>query len=54
MKTTKNNPLGIGEVRNPFKYKFADEDQQKSIERFAKLGNNAAKLEALRKSLKSC
>ena len=41
----------------PFKYKFADEDAKKSNERFRKLGNNAAKLDALKASLergKSC
>ena len=42
----------------PFKYKFADEDAKKSNERFRKLGNNAAKLDAFQSSLergmKSC
>ena len=35
----------------PTKYKFAEEDAKKSNERHRKLGNNAAKLDALKASL---
>ena len=40
------NTLGVGEVRNSFKYKFASEDAKKSVDKFNRL--NPGKLEAIK------
>jgi hypothetical protein len=40
------NTLGVGEVRNSFKYKLASEDAKKSVEKFSRL--NPGKLDALK------